>query len=95
MVLIVLFFVPEIARVHWPSAARFFPPFLLTSLAATSFGYAFLVWRTRQFCDWLFPGCVIELPVRTEQEKKSENLGAAIGVIVSSVLFANWFWKLL
>jgi len=90
-----LVLVPELAAAFAPSAARYVPPFLLTSLVAVSFGFALLVWRTRQALQWLFPGCAIEMPVRSRRERMAEIASAWVGVIVSTVLAAGWFWSVL
>ena len=95
MVLGVLFFGPEILRAYWPSVARFFPPFLLSSVLFSTVGYALLVWRPRQVLDRLFPGCALEVPQMTQRERTGANVSAFAGVAVSSVLCVVWLWGVL
>lgn len=83
---------PMLAERYFPSISRYVPPFVLTWLAAMSFGYALLVCRTRPVLDWLFPGCVIDLPAATACERVNQNRGARIGVVVSSALLVHWLW---
>lgn len=90
-----LFFGPEIVRAYWPSGARFFPPFLLTSLLLVTVGYALLVWRPRQVLGRLFPGCAFETSRMTQRERMGANVSAFAGVAVSSVLCVVWGWGVL
>ena len=90
-----LVLVPELVEAHAPRATRYVPPFLLTSLAALSFGYALLVLRTQQTLKWLFPQCTIKVPLRSKKESIGEIVGAWVGVVVSFALLARWLWGVL
>ena len=91
----VLAIVPELVAMYAPRMARYVPPFLLTSLLVVCFGYAFFVSRPRQVVQWLFPGCTLQVPVRSERERIVELVSAWTGVIISILFSALWLRRFL
>jgi hypothetical protein len=82
---------PHIASAMWPSAAKYFPPSLLSILVLGSSFYALLVWRSEWLLSRMFPG-VSGLDISGAQytPAKAERLGAAIGLVVSGLLVTLW-----
>lgn len=90
-IVVVLATVPQIASAFLPSAAKYFPPPLLSMLVLGSAFNALLVWRSEWLLSRLFPGVsALDIGVVKNASAKAQRLGAAIGLAFSIVSVILW-----
>lgn len=88
LVVVLVAAAPSVAKVLFPSAAPYVPPFFLLNLVQLTAADVFLFWRTDQVVEWLCPGnAAIRLG---DKELRLAKICGGAGIVIVLALTVIW-----